>query len=207
MAVLSGAFSQAVGDTEVVEPSGSRVNNDLAPANEPVAADQIDESDLVLEFTGEEEPVANDSVQVFGFWDLMRMVLVLAFVILLIYALYFFLKRGRKNSVEEGSFISLLSTQSLPAGRQLYIIDVAGRVYLLGAGDGSLSLITEIDDKPSIDALRLQASSQQLRARSFSQLMNDFFIKAQGSGKNRAIQEPTGGFDFLRQQRAKVKKL
>ena len=84
-------------------------------------------------------------------------------------------------------------------------------MYLLGAGEGTLSLITEIEDKPSIDALRLEASRQQLQPKSFSQLMTAFFTKTPARDSERNVntpeQFPDVGFDFLHQQRKKLRKL
>ena len=197
-------LSQPVSGDGVSETSPE--NNAEDQARNPLAADTIDESDLTLSFTDEEAPL-EEPLQVFGFWDLMRMVLVLALVVGMIYAVYFLLKRSRKKLEEESNFISLLSSQALPGGRQLYIIDVAGRVYLLGAGDGSLSLITEIEDKPSIDALRLDASRQQAGAKTFSQLMSSFFVKSPNDDQEKANHLPDVGFTFLRQQRKRLKRL
>jgi flagellar protein FliO/FliZ len=156
----------------------------------------------------------NEPIQVFGFWDLMRMVLVLAIVVGMIYGVYFLLKRSRKAQEEQSSFISVLSSQSLPGGKQLHIIDVAGQVYLLGAGDAGINLITEIADKPTIDELRLQASRRQMQGANFSQMLSGFFTRpaaadgesdgASGDDNGEAVQI---GFDFVHRQRERLKKL
>ncbi|MGI9256826.1 MAG: FliO/MopB family protein [Salinispira sp.] len=175
------------------------------------AASANNESEITLSFSDDSQAIeeGDQAVQVFGFGDLIRMVLVLALVVGMIYGLYFLLRRSKKVLEDESSFISLLSTQTLPGGRQLYIVDVAGRVYLLGAGDGNLSLITEIDDKPTIDALRLESSRQDLRPRSFSQLMNTFFLRNStgNSAQSTPDQLSGNGFSFLHQQRKRLKKL
>lgn len=196
----------------------------------------VDESTLTFDFDDESSEDADavgtvEAVPLFGIWDLLRMVLVLALVVGLIYALYYFLKRSRDGSTEQSSFISLLSSQSLPGGKQLHIIDVAGRVYLLGAADGSINLITEIDDKASIDELRLQASRKQLQGANFSQLLSGFFSKSQSADNPVSREADADGdqisfsensnslehvedaqqspmnFDFIRRQRERLKKL
>lgn len=202
---LFGAFSQPVsGDNAVEEPSET-VNEEGVAENNP-AATANRESDLTFAFSDGEEVPDDEPIQVFGIGDLIRMVLVLALVVGIIYALAFFLKRNRKATEAESSFITILSTQTLPGGRQLYIIDVAGSVYLLGAGDGGLSLITEIDDKPTVDALRLESSRQQLQSRNFAQLMSTFFLK-NSADPGASAQMQGSGFNFIHEQRKRLKKL
>ncbi len=202
--------------------TGESASNDAVSqeqaANQPApgspAGDQssqlnrIDESLLTLDFQDDDEAVAvpGETTTVFGIWELLRMVLVLAIVVGMIYGLFFLLKRGKKAQDDHSSFISVLTSQTLPGGKQLHIIDVAGQVYLLGAADGGINLITEISDKPTIDELRLQASRQQLQGGNFSQMISGFFSRNSDSGGTE--NEPAEvGFDFVHRQRERLKKL
>ncbi len=204
-----------------------------APAGEQTASNQdsggatgdnrsegrIDESQLTFKYgdsqaeTAPGESVAPE-IQVFGIWDLLRMVLVLALVVAVIYGLYWLLRRSKTAREEDGNFINVLSSQTLSGGKYLHVIDVAGKVYLLGSGDSGVNLISEIQDKPSIDELRLHASRSQLQNRNFSQLLgsvfsNGFGGKGESANKSGEAEPANGaiGFDFVRRQRQRLKKL
>ena len=107
-------FSQSVSGDDTLLGEGGVETEDPVLENEPQGADGINESELTLSFTDEVTSPADENPGVFGFWDLIRMVLVLALVLGMIYATYFFLKRNRKRQEEESNFISLLTSQALP---------------------------------------------------------------------------------------------
>jgi flagellar protein FliO/FliZ len=212
-----GAASQQYAPTNQAEGLGP------AAGQSEQQSDRIDESQLTFEYADDEDPagisssddpqaLGTEPIQVFGFWDLMRMILVLVIVVAMIYGVYFLLRRSKKAQVDDSSFISVLSSQTLPGGKQLHIIDVAGQVYLLGAGDAGINMITEITDKPTIDELRLQASRRQVQGANFSRMLSGFFT-ASGSGAEHGDRDEAGddvasiGFDFVRQQRERLKKL
>lgn len=200
-------------DTE----SSNQISNDPAERS-------VDERNLTFDFddVSPEDEAGSEDLAVFGFWDLLRMVLVLALVVGLIYGLYFILRKSKASQAESSSFIQVLSNQNLPGGRTLHVIDVGGKVYLLGAGDGGVNLITQIDDKETVDEMRLHSSRQQLHKGNFSQLLGSFFNTGESrpGDTGRSAAGSTGtpsspvedlpqsdGFDFVRRQRERLKKL
>ena len=52
----------------------------------------------------------------------------------------------------------MLSVTPLGPNRSLHIVDVAGRVMLLGTTDSNVNLLTEITAKEEIDRIRLESS-------------------------------------------------
>ena len=79
---------------------------------------------------------------------------------------------------------------------------MGGSVYLVGASDGGVQLISEITDKESLDSVRLKAAEQPASAvRSFPQILSEIFRPAR---KPASLGE---GIGFLRGQRDRLKKL
>lgn len=53
--------------------------------------------------------------------------------------------------------MTLLARQNLAAGTDLFLVDVGGRLWLLGGGNGHVTMLSEIDDPHLADRLRAEA--------------------------------------------------
>lgn len=120
---------------------------------------RVDESTLVI---GQEAPAAAGtfSVSAFTFWDLVRMVLVLGCVVAAIYAVFYLLKRSGGAVTAGSDAIKVIGSRSLPGNRTLYLVQVGPQVFLVGAGSESLSLISELSDRETVDALILEGGER-----------------------------------------------
>ena len=154
--------------------------------------------------TGTQTPVAVAGDV--GIWDFVRMLFILGVVVGLIYVFLYFMKKAGKIGSNSLEGIQILGTQMISGSRALYVVDVAGEVLLLGAGDASITLIKEITDPEVRDALRLQASKQQETAKTgFNQILQKF-MKNNQMPLLSADSEKTS-VDFLKKQRERLKKL
>ncbi len=54
--------------------------------------------------------------------------------------------------------ITILSVVPLGQNKFLQVVDIAGKVYVLGVSDNNINLITEIKDKDDVDRIRLLSS-------------------------------------------------
>lgn len=91
------------------------------------------------------------------FSSTLKMVTSLAIVIGLVMALSWFLQqRGGLNRSIFGRTLGILP---LDNRRFLYLVDVMGRVLVLGVTEHSINLLCELTDKASIDALRVQSKA------------------------------------------------
>jgi flagellar protein FliO/FliZ len=122
------------------------------------AAARPDEAEIVL---GEALPAA-DSVaggttgsRLFA---IIRMVLVLALAAAAIYGVVFFLRRSARPQNERNSRLKILTGAHLGSNRYVYVVNVGTRAWLVGAGEGGVSLISEITDQEAIDAMILEES-------------------------------------------------
>jgi flagellar biosynthetic protein FliO len=140
----------------------------------------VDETTLTF---GEEEdgaPAAGDdapgSINSFGIWDFVRMVIVLGIVIVIIYVVFYLLKRASGGRLENSPLIRVLGSHALPGNKALHLVEVGRQVFLIGVADNSISFISEISDQESLDELRLAASgSQGERRGSFADMLSGFF--------------------------------
>ncbi len=150
LAVCLTAGAQEAGD------ANSEKNNSQRPP----------ETELLLESPsnspsgGEAEPIDNGRTELpgIGFGDFAKMILVLGLVIALIYGFFWMLKRFAGVKAEREDAIRLLSTRPLKGDAALHLVEVGSRIFLVGSGGNTVNLVSEIDDKESVDAVRLAIS-------------------------------------------------
>ncbi len=82
--------------------------------------------------------------------------IVIGLIYLTILGLRYFGNRGRK-ALLGGSSINVIERTALAQNRELYLIDVADKVLLLGATANNISVLTEITDPEAIEGLRTTA--------------------------------------------------
>ncbi len=135
-------------------------------------------------------------------WDFLRMLVILAAVVGAIYLLFWVLRRSAGKKIPENNLIRVLGSRSLAGNRSLHLVEVGTSVFLVGASDGGVELISEITDKESLDSVRLKAAEETPGARrSFHQLLSEIFRPA---ARSLSFGE---GLGFLRGQRDRLKKL
>ena len=165
-----------------------------------------EESLLILD--AGEEPGGNGSDEVQGgplvsSWDFLRMVLILAAVVGLIYLIFWLLKRGLRRQLPQNDLIRLLGTRNLSGNRALHLVEMGKQVFLVGSAEGSISLISEIRDRETLDSIALERSQIENRA---TQGFANFFQSILKSGKQR--ESSVGAtIDFMKQQRQRLEKL
>jgi flagellar protein FliO/FliZ len=72
---------------------------------------------------------------------------------------YFLRKIGRPAEVRE-SALKVLASTHLGSNRFVHVVSLGEKAWLVGASDGGVDLIAEIEDKESIDALLLDESKR-----------------------------------------------
>ena len=84
---------------------------------------------------------------------IVKLGVVIALIYLITLALRYFGNRGRRVFLGESS-INVLEKTSLAQNRELYLVDVAEKVLLLGATANSISVLTEITDPSALEEVR-----------------------------------------------------
>ncbi|NBF40934.1 MAG: hypothetical protein GVY14_11005 [Spirochaetes bacterium] len=125
---------------------------------------------------GGEAGVQPGSLNSFGVWDFVRMVIVLGIVIGIIYVVFYLLKRASGGRFENSPMIRVLGSHGLPGNKALHLVEVGRQVFLIGVGDDSITLVSEISDQESLDELRLKASTTATeRGGNFGDMLSGFF--------------------------------
>lgn len=166
-----------------------------------------DETTLAINDGENAAEAVSERLGVFTAWDFVRMILVLALVIGAIYLVFFLLKRGGSPRLPENRLIRVLSTKTIANGKTIHLVEVGNQVFLVGAGDDQVSLLSEISDQETLDGIRLQAAgSAEGERKSFGEVLSSMF----GKEKQPTQALPAGEVDaigFLQQQRQRVKQL
>ncbi len=147
----------------------------------------VDERSLTFgddaEDDGEDAGAQPGSINSFGVWDFVRMVIVLGIVIAIIYVVFYLLKRASGGRFENSPMIRVLGSHGLPGNKALHLVEVGRQVFLIGVGDDSITLVSEISDQESLDELRLKASTTTTeRSGNFADMLSGFF---HGGGRGR----------------------
>ncbi len=160
------------------------------------------------------------SINSFGVWDFVRMIIVLGIVIAIIYVVFYLLKRASGGRFENSPMIRVLGSHGLPANKALHLVEVGRQVFLIGVGDDSITLVSEISDQESLDELRLKASTTATeRGGNFADRLSGFFHGGDrgsagngGAGNatgNGAVGAGSGGVpsSFFESQKERLRKL
>lgn len=175
-------------------------------ADNPYTGRPAEESLLILDTAEQTEAGVTGEVQagpLVSSWDFLRMVLILAAVVGVIYLIFWILKRGIRRQLPQNDLIRLLGTRNLSGNRALHLVEMGKQVFLVGSAEGSISLISEIRDQETLDSIALERSQMQNRA---SQGFAQFFQSILRSGKQK--ESSVGAtMDFMKQQRQRLEKL
>ncbi len=91
-------------------------------------------------------------------WLLFKTIFVLGLLVGGFYMFYRFISQKAGINLSGQDVVQILSAVPLGPGKFLYIIDLAGKVFLLGVSDSGINMLTEIEGKEDIDRIRLLSS-------------------------------------------------
>lgn len=198
--------------SHVTPPGASHAQPAAAGAASTASSAFPDEKSLIIgggSATGAEVAGTTNikPVKSVGVWDFVQMILVLALVVAGIYLLFYFLKRAGGPKSQDNELISVLSSRALQPNRALHLVDVGGSLYLVGTSESSVNLVAAIQDKESVDEIRLRASQAGPLAahKSFRDVFSGVFQKNTGGfGFGGSVMQSMG---FLKQQRERLRKM
>ena len=105
-------------------------------------------------------------------FSIIRVILTLAVVAAAIYGIVYLLKRASRGGSAQDPFLAILASTPLGPGRSAHVISVGSKAWLVGAAEGGVNVIAEIDDKDILDAMLLENSRK--KAESVSGPLPDF---------------------------------
>jgi len=91
-------------------------------------------------------------------WLIFKTIFVMGVLVAGFYYFFKFITQKVAITAIGQEVITILSVVPLGQNKFLQVVDIAGRVYVLGVSDNNINLITEIKDKDDIDRIRLLSS-------------------------------------------------
>ncbi|MDR2194291.1 MAG: flagellar biosynthetic protein FliO [Treponema sp.] len=149
-------------DAESASPEPEIQLRDGNTVQSVVPAPQINSEEQNIRIGGDETGDATDATANAGlstFFLILRLVVVLLAVTLAIYGVVFFLKKLSRTTARQGQFVKVLASVSLGANKAAHVIAVGSKAWLVGdTENGGVSLIAELTDQETIDAMLLEDS-------------------------------------------------
>jgi flagellar protein FliO/FliZ len=132
---------------------------------------------------------------------ILRMILILALVAAAVYGVIFFIRRASRRNDVKDPFLKVLASAHLGFNRYVHVVSVGSKAWLVGAAEGGVNYIAEIDDPDILNALFLddsKKSAEEGRFPDFSALIRRLGIPADNS---------MPGVDSVRRRRERLKGL
>jgi flagellar protein FliO/FliZ len=135
---------------------------------------------------------------------ILRMVLVLALAALAIYGVVFFIKRMSRPPEARDPHLKVLAKAPLSGGAFAAVVSVGSKAWLVGGGDGGVSLIAEIDETEALESMLIDDARKTAEAG--NPRFPDFrsLLKHLGGGREN---RPSSHAESLRKQRDRLKGL
>lgn len=176
---------------------------------EPVSQERefpvIDESSLTFEEPAGEAGLT-DSLESgsITLTDYLRVIFFLALVIVLVWLFIRLLRRYSGNRFGDQEMINVMGSQALTAETSLHVVEVENSYYLLGASSSNISLITEITEEETVDALKLKRSqSYDRQGKNFFEMLMGLTPRENAPGEEASEKS----VDFLKGRRDRLKDL
>jgi flagellar protein FliO/FliZ len=157
------------------------------------------EQRLTLQEGSAEAPVAPSSAG-----SIFKVVLTLALSAAAIYGVVFFLKRVSRKGEVRDPFLKVLAAAPLTPGRNVHIVAAGSRAWLVGASEGGVNLISEIEDKDLLNAMFLEDSKRDAGAAPGGRPLD---FKAMLKRLGMQVQGGAPGADNIRKRRERLKGL
>ena len=167
-------------------------------------------SDQALQETPEQEPVPDYEYTEPEFEEnrlsypvlVLRTIAVLAVIVVGLYVLFRVLVKKRNRIVTDTDIIKVHATFPLAANKLIQVVEIAEKILVLGVSESNINLIAEVEDKETIDKIKVMSSKEKKGPLSFK----DQFFKLLG-GKAFPKSEQISYFNNYKKRIDKMKKL
>jgi len=132
-----------------------------------------------------------------------RMVLTLILAAAAIYGVVFFIKRASRRVDTRDPFLKILASTHLGSNRYAHVVAVGSKAWLLGASEGGVNLIGEIEDKDILDAMFLEDSRKSAETPSGRFLDFKAMLRRMGM----PVEPGAPGAENIRKRRERLKGL
>jgi flagellar protein FliO/FliZ len=171
-----------IGNLNTVSAQTSDVPGATGAAETVPVAEPNPESLIIFDAPEGGEAIA--APQTISGFAMLRVVLILALSAAAIYGVVFFFKRLAKPQEQANPYLKVLARAPLGTGNAVAVVAVGTRAYLVGAADGGVSLIAEIEDQETVDAMLLD-NSRNGQGTGGSKLLNfSSLLRRLGAGES-----------------------
>lgn len=149
-----------------------------------------------------------------GVWAFIRMILVLAVVIVIIYFVMNYMKKSVNGEPDtDDVYLRKVAQVTLAPGKTVQVITLLDKGYIVGVSDNNVNLISEIDDKELISAMNISSDKQRVtkKARNFAEVL-EMFMPSKSSHETEATKTniysdaSQSVTDFVEKQRKRINK-
>lgn len=135
------------------------------PAEKKADALEDFEKQLQKELEGSPDRPATSGDQPSVFWQFARTLITLAFLLALFYGIFRLYKFRRELPQQNFSAISSIYEYPLGTNQRLQILEIAGKLMILGVSENSVQLVSEVTDKYTIDRIKLDCAEDAAQPR------------------------------------------
>lgn len=139
-------------------------------------------------------------------WEVIKVILMLALIVAVIYGISYFFKNTFKKKNDEDPFLRQVSKVTLSPGKSVQIVTLLDKAYIIGVTDDNINLLGEVEDKELIASMNLYSDKNEnvTKPKTFADILNIFMPdnnKKQGGvfSSNRE-----NSSDFLKKQRNRL---
>lgn len=163
----------------------------LVHADEPEAAVSAEtaaqdarsaEADTKFDWAAEAPEVAADGSGSSSVWSFVKVVLALVVVAGCVYAVFVFMRKGASGGAQpHDPFLRQVAHLSLGPGKSVRVVSLMDKAYIVGVGEGGVSLIAEVADKELVDSMNIYADKHDRtsRPKSFADVL-EMFMPSRG---------------------------
>ncbi len=137
-----------------------------------------------------------------------KIIIVLAIVIGIIYAFFWFIKKFMKIQ-NVGSDGVVITTTNIAPGKSIIVTFVCGKYLVLGVTNDNINFIAEITDQKEIERLEILANNREKEeGKDFFDVMSNYFKKfLKKDTKQQKFDYEKDSVDFLKKQKDRIDKM
>ena len=132
----------------------------------------------------------------------LRTLAILAVLVVAVYIVMRIFLKNRRKIVTGTDIIKVIATYPLAGNKSIQIMEIAEKVFILGVTDSNINMITSVEDKETIDRIKLQSSKE---TKGGFQSFKDQLMKLI-SGKAFTGQGQISNFSDFKQRISKMRK-
>ena len=111
------------------------------------------------------------------------------------------MKRGFRRQLPQNDLIRVLGSRVLSGNRALHLVELGRSVFLVGAAESGINLISEIKDQETLDRLRIESAEAARAPQGFAHFFQNLWKTA---GKTSLHGE---SLRFMKEQRQRLQKM